>query len=144
MKSYIGRIEKYNPEKQEITFKLLFVDETTVFELFDLQGGNCKIILKGLKRKELQNSTRRRWFQVLSFILKENDIPVTKENLQSFHTQMKESYFDVKTLRLGHDDKAIVLVPSINSIPDQEVKIAIEKIIERYSQLGIDFSKMEK
>ena len=51
---------------------------------------------------------------------------------------MKESFFDCEKFIV--DGKEIVIVPSINTVSEEDVKNAIESMIARYSQIGVDFS----
>jgi len=107
--------------------------------LIQIENQTVKFNYKPTRYKEsLKDGTRRRWFQILSKILQAQEMPITKEVLGSFHESMKESMFDCEKFIV--DGKEIVVVPSINAVPDQDVKNANENLIARYSQLGIDFS----
>lgn len=143
MNTLLTRMVKFNPETSEATFRLMFLNEEILGELLDLQRNNSMIKLnvkKGKYRENTKDSTRRRWFQIISHILKEKDIPLTKENVSAFHETMKESFFDVQKFEV--DGKEIVVVPSINSMTDEQVRTACENIIARYSQIGINFDNI--
>lgn len=137
----ITKLIKFDLTKSEITFKVMLTNEEIISQLLLLEGGSCKVVLKGIKHKETtKSSTRRRWFQVISHILKSSGVYITSDVLQAFHNDLKESLFDCKTFEV--DGKTIVIVPSINSVPDEDVRKATEILIARYSQIGIDFKEI--
>ena len=140
MNTLLTRLTNFNPEKSEISLKLLYINEEILGELLDLHraGSMVKVnIKKGRYKENTRDNTRRRWFQIITHILKQKDIPLTKENVNAFHETMKESFFDVQKFEV--DGSEIVVVPSINSMTDEQVKVACENIIARYSQIGINF-----
>lgn len=143
MNTLLTRVEKFNPERAEITFKLIYVNEDILGEILDLQRNNSMVklnIKKGKYKETTRDSSRRRWFQIITHILKQKDIPLTKENVGAFHETMKESFFDVQKFEV--DGSEVVVVPSINSLTDDQVRIACENIISRYSQIGINFDNI--
>jgi hypothetical protein len=143
MNTLLSRVEKFNPERSEITFKLLFINEDILGEILELQRKNSMVkisVKKGKYKENTRDSTRRRWFQIITHILKQKDIPLTKENVNAFHETMKESFFDVQKFEV--DGSEIVVVPSINAMSDEQVKTACENIIARYSQIGINFDNI--
>jgi hypothetical protein len=142
MNQLLTKLVKYDPVTSEITFKVMFVNEEIVNSIFDLVGKSCKILIKGIRYKETtRDSTRRRWYQIIGHILKSSGITITKLSLGAFHHDMKESMFECETFEV--DGKVIPLVPSINAIPDDQVKSAIELLIQRYSQIGVDFKEVD-
>lgn len=141
MKTIISKILNFNPSKAELNLKILFLNEEILGELLEESGKNSvlKVQIKKSRYSETtKDSSRRRWFQIISTILKQKDIPLTKENVAAFHETMKESFFDVEKFVV--DGKEIIVVPSINVIEDKKVKEACENIIDRYSKIGVDFS----
>jgi hypothetical protein len=143
MNKVLSKLINYNPVKSEITFKLLYVNEDIIKNLLELSNQEklCKLEIKESRYKEkTKDSSRRRWFQLLSKILIDKGIPVSQDNLQAFHETMKESYFDVEKFEI--EGKEIIVVPSINSIDDEVVRKACESIIDRYSKIGVDFSEV--
>lgn len=135
---YLTKIEDFNLENFQIKLKLLFVDENNISELLDLRGQVIKFDFKKAKYKETtKDGTRKRWFQVLSHILKKQGIIIDSEILNAFHREMKISYFDV--IYFDVNGKQIPLVPSINDIDDIKVRIALENIISDFSLIGVDF-----
>ena len=140
MNTLLTRVVNFNPAKSELTLKLLYVTEEILGEVLDLQRDNSMVkvnIKKGRYKENTRDNTRRRWFQLITHILKQKDIPLTKENVNAFHETMKESFFDVQKFEV--DGSEVIVVPSINSVTDDEVKRACENIISRYSQIGINF-----
>lgn len=143
MNTLLTKFVKYNPSNSEVTFKLLYLNEESLGEILELQKNNSMVkvnIKKGRYKENTRDSTRRRWFQILGHILKQKDIPLTKENVNAFHETMKESFFDVQKFEV--DGREIVVVPSINAVSDEDVKRACENIIARYSQIGINFDNI--
>lgn len=142
MSQIIGKIKKFHPDRAELVIQVLFLDENIVTDLVKSEGMTTKFQYSKSRYKETtRNSTRKRWFQVISHILKSNSIEITKEVLNSFHESMKESFFDCQKFIV--DGKEIVVVPSINAVPDEDVQNAIEAIIARYSQIGVDFTSID-
>lgn len=143
MNKILSKLINFNPVKSEVTFKILYVNEDIISDLLDLSKKNslCKLQINESRYKEkTKDSTRRRWFQLLSKILIDKGITLTQDTLRSFHETMKESYFDVQKFEI--EGKEIVVVPSINSIEDEKVKNACDEIIDRYSKIGVDFSEI--
>jgi len=141
MSKLLSKIINFNPVKSEVTFKILYVNEDIISSLLELSNKNslCKLEINQTRYKEkTKDSTRRRWFQLLSKILIDKGIPVSQDTLRAFHETMKESYFDVEKFEI--EGREVIVVPSINSISDDKVKIACDEIIDRYSKIGIDFS----
>lgn len=143
MSQLLTKLKKFNPEKAEITLQVLFLDENTVSELIKSEGQTLKFSYTKSRYKETTRaSSRRRWFQIISHVLKSSNIEITKETLNAFHESMKESFFDCQKFVV--DGKEVVVVPSINAVSDEDVKNAIEAIISRYSQIGVDFSSLDR
>jgi hypothetical protein len=143
MNTLLTRLTNFNPEKSEISLKLLYINEEILGELLDLHraGSMVKVnIKKGRYKENTRDTTRRRWFQIITHILKQKDIPLTKENVNAFHETMKESFFDVQKFEV--EGSEIVVVPSINAMTDEQVRVACENIIARYSQIGINFDEI--
>lgn len=141
MNKLLSKIINFNPVKSEVTFKILYLNEDIISSLLELSNKNslCKLEISQTRYKEkTKDSTRRRWFQLLSKILIDKGIPVSQDTLRAFHETMKESYFDVEKFEI--EGREVIVVPSINSISDEKVKIACDEIIDRYSKIGIDFS----
>ena len=141
MSKLLSKIINFNPVKSEVTFKILYVNEDIISSLLELSNKNslCKLEINQTRYKEkTKDSTRRRWFQLLSKILIDKGIPVSQDTLRAIHETMKESYFDVEKFEI--EGREVIVVPSINSISDDKVKIACDEIIYRYSKIGIDFS----
>jgi hypothetical protein len=141
MGKLLSKIINFNPVKSEVTFKILYVNEDIISNLLELSNKNtlCKLEINQTRYKEkTKDSTRRRWFQLLSKILIDNGIQVSQDTLRAFHDTMKESYFDVEKFEI--EGREVIVVPSINSISDEKVKIACDEIIDRYSKIGVDFS----
>lgn len=143
MNKILSKLINFNPVKSEVTFKILYVNEEIISDLLELSNKNslCKLQINESRYKEkTKDSSRRRWFQLLSKILIDKGITITQDTLRSFHETMKESYFDVQKFEI--EGKEIVVVPSINSIDDEKVRQACEEIIDRYSKIGVDFSNI--
>jgi hypothetical protein len=139
MGNIIGKIKNFKPEKAEITLQIMFLNENLIVDLIKSEGKVIKFNYIETRYKEsTKDSSRKRWFQVISHILKSQEIEITKEVLNAFHETMKESFFDCEKFIV--DGKEIVIVPSINSVPEEQVKNAIDAMIARYSQIGVDFS----
>lgn len=121
-----------------MTFKVLFVNEDTIATLFGLQGNAVKLSFKGVRYKEtVKDSTRRRWFQLISRVLKFFGVDLTGGNISAFHEEMKESMFDCDMFEI--DGKKVIVVPSINAVADEKVREANDQIISRYGSIGVDF-----
>lgn len=141
MNKLLSKLIRFDPSKSEITFKVLYVTEEIISDLLQLSNNQnlVKLDIKQTRYKEkTKDSSRRRWFQLLSKILIDKGIPVSQDTLRAFHETMKESYFDVQKFEI--EGREIVVVPSINSIDDEKVIQACEEIIDRYSKIGVDFS----
>lgn len=141
MNKILSKLIRFDPSKSEITFKVLYVTEEIISDLLQLSNNQnlVKLDVKQTRYKEkTKDSSRRRWFQLLSKILIDKGIPVSQDTLRAFHETMKESYFDVQKFEI--EGREVVVVPSINSIDDDKVKQACEEIIDRYSKIGVDFS----
>ena len=141
MNKILSKLINFNPVKSEITFKVLYLTEDIISDLLQLSDKQklCKLEIKESNYKEkTKDSSRRRWFQLLSKILIDKGVPVSQDTLKAFHETMKESYFDVEKFEI--EGREIIVVPSINSIDDEKVRQACEGIIDRYSKIGVDFS----
>ena len=90
---------------------------------------------------QLSDSIRKRWFQVITFILQKQGINVDKAIIKKFADDLKEQFFHLKEEII---DGKLTVIPyvSIMNVPDEKVKEVIEILIDRYSRLGIDFKEI--
>lgn len=140
MKRKLLKQVRFNPITMEVTFKLLFVNETVIQEFMDGNGKTFSTEFYESKRKEneLRDGTRKRWFQLLTRVLQSQKIEVNKKILKEFSDDMKKQYFDCIEETIA--DKILVIPPSLTSVPDEQVREANEKILDFYSKIGVDFS----
>jgi hypothetical protein len=139
MANLIAKVKNFKPENAEVSLQIMFLNEDLIVDLIKSEGKVMKFTYSHSRYKETtKDSTRKRWFQVISHILKHQEIELTKPVISAFHESMKESFFDCEKFIV--DGKEIVIVPSINTVSEEDVKNAIESMIARYSQIGVDFS----
>lgn len=139
---FYGKIDKYDSDKEELIFKLSFIDPESMEKINKLltERKRHKITIRGVRVKdELADLTRRRWFYTLKRILESQGIIPDPDTLSAFHNDIKESEFEAKEFTV--DGKVIPVVPSLTSLPDDEVNTVINKLQERYSRIGVDFTK---
>lgn len=142
MKRKLLKQVKFNPITMEVTYKVLFVNETVIEELIDSNGKTFKTEFYETQRKEneLRDGTRKRWFQLLTRIIESQGIKVEKKVLKEFSDDMKKQFFDCIEETIG--DKVIVIPPSLTSVPDEKVKEANNYILDFYSRIGVNFSDL--
>jgi len=140
MSKLFGKIKSFDFAKGEVVFKLSFLDENTIREiqaLFDESKFTKIEISRSKQFAHLTDPVRKKWFGILSCILKWKDIIPDAPKLLAFHDDMKKSMFEIEYFEV--EGRSVPLIPSLKSIDNKVVNEKAEELIMEYSQLGCPF-----
>lgn len=128
----------FNPVTMEYTFKLLFANESIIEDSLNDDGKIFKTEFYETKinENELKDGTRKRWFQLLGRVLQYQNVFKTK--LTEFSEDMKLAYFGYFE-KVNEHGEVIILPPSLTFMSDEKIKLANDKTLSFYSNLGVDF-----
>ena len=137
MKRKLLKQTKFDPVTMEVTYKIIFVNESIVQDFVESNGRTFAVDFYESNRQEndLRDGTRKRWFHLLGRILSYQKADMT---LDEFSENMKSVYFGYSE-KQNRKGESIILPPSLTIIPDDKVKKANDKMIEFYSRLGVNF-----
>lgn len=146
MSKFSAKLVKFDKEAYRVLLDLSFVDEDLVEYLEDLeQSGQAYIwTVEGVhpKRHEINDGQRKRWFHMLSKILKFFNIPLQAKAINSLSVDFKFHYLPVNYIKIG--DRDIPEIPSLkrganNPVSPEKMQEALEQILETYTAVGVKF-----
>lgn len=140
--SSVGKILDYDPSENKLTIRLFFLNPILIQEIINHIKSDSNLLIKIVSSNKdlvLQDKQRRRWYQIITKIIKSKLglVSIDKVDYIAYHNDFKESLFE----SIVNSD-GIEVVPSINDIPIEILSGINEYLIDRYTKLGIDFSNI--
>lgn len=141
-----AKIARFDKENSQLTLDLSFVDEDLIEYLEELEDAKeayvWSIENKYSKKNEIHDGQRKRWFHLISKILKHFKIPLRAQAIQSFSVDFKFHYLPVTYIKIG--DRDVPVIPSLkrgtnNPVTPEKMQEALEQIQQTYEGVGVKF-----
>lgn len=148
MSKFSAKLIKFNKDTYQVLLDLSFVDEDLVEYLEDLEESSESYIwtVEGVhpKRLEIHDGQRKRWFHMISKILKFFKIPLGAKAINSLSVDFKFHYLPVNYIKIG--DRDIPEIPSLkrcanNPVSPEKMQEALDQILETYTAVGVKFDE---
>ena len=146
----IAKITTVNIEEMTMEVKFAFTSPQEISKLEDFIIKDKPIKMKvtplhGKKAKTMEQ--HRKWFkmvhQILEHFQKEDPgILINADAIKALHEDLKRSTFPLRSMKIGSTD--IPIIPSITDLSLNDLREAIQKVIDRYSHLVIGLISPEK
>jgi len=150
---YLGQGVRYDVYKNEVTFKLSFlnVDKMQFLEDMITSGKDLVIEITEQKRRSKSNAQLRRYHGMLKSVLVAEKIRPTPKRVKGLDTYVKENLIECDTIDFeeGFDEngepiiRRIILPPSKANMSIEELNDLMNRVEEKFSHLNIDWQTGE-
>lgn len=139
MMEFHGKIQSFDTTHNLVTIRASFLtpEEHEGLQHIIESGKIQKISSKDLRKKSMTYDQQKKFFVDICKILLFFKIDPNPENKRALYEQEKRACFPITYLELAGE--RIPSIPSITDLSLEELNYAIEKLEERYSDLGVNF-----
>jgi hypothetical protein len=139
--NFVGKPIYIDYNQMLITFEMGFVEEN-VFSTLEKHIESDKFIRltsHSLKKFDyLTDKQHKYWFILITHLLKHFNVPINSENIMGLHYELKKAYFPVEYIVMG--SLKIPQIPSITSMSKQQMREILDRIINDYQLIGLNFT----
>jgi hypothetical protein len=139
----MGRPVFFDIREMALTIEIAFPEEETIenIQRIIMEEEFQIITLKPTQMKNLRTSQQLKfWFVIVHKVLEHFKVPVTAERVLHLHSQMKRQFLPCDILDLGGITQ-VPIPPSLVNIEREVLRAGIERAIDTYRLIGIDFSR---
>lgn len=139
--NFIGKPIFIDYDQMLATFEIGFVDENVFTSLEEAIEKDEFIRLTSHSLRKFNHVTDKQhkyWFVVVTHLLKFFKIPINSENTMALHYELKKAYFPVEYIVMG--TLKIPQIPSITSLSKQQMRDILDRIINDYQLIGLNFT----
>jgi hypothetical protein len=139
--NFVGKPIYIDYNQMLITFEMGFVEES-VFSTLEKHIESDKFIRltsHSLKKFDyLTDKQHKYWFILITHLLKHFNVPINSENIMGLHYELKKAYFPVEYIVM--ESLKIPQIPSITSMSKQQMREILDRIINDYQLIGLNFT----
>jgi hypothetical protein len=139
--NFVGKPIYIDYNQMLITFEMGFVEEN-VFSTLEKHIESDKFIRltsHSLKKFDyLTDKQHKYWFILITHLLKHFNVPINSENIMGLHYELKKAYFPVEYIVM--ESLKIPQIPSITSMSKQQMREILDRIINDYQLIGLNFT----
>ena len=125
-----------------VTFEIGFVEENTFTSIEKTIESDqfFRLTTHSLRKfNHVTDKQHKYWFVLINHMLKHFEVPINSENIMALHYELKKAYFPVEYITMG--TLRIPQIPSITSMSKEQMKDIIDRVVNDYDLIGINFHK---
>lgn len=125
-----GKVQRYNLSDNSIHIKLDILDpsiQSAIEYIVENIDKYIELLIKYNPKETIKDSLRKKWYQSLHNILICNGVVPDSEKMAELDNQMRENIFPIS-------DNEILEPKRMKNMTDDELKKAIELLLERYPE----------
>lgn len=139
--NFVGKPIYIDYNQMLVTFEIGFIDEnvfTSLEEYIDKEEF-IRLTSHSLRKfNYLSDKQHKYWFVLITHLLKHFDVPINSENIMGLHYELKKAYFPVEYIVMG--SIKIPQIPSITNISKQQMRDILDRIVNDYQLIGLNFT----
>ena len=141
--TFLGKLIDFDFVRYTVTLEVGFVTEDDFARIIEIlredKFKNFELKTKGRKVNPITDKQIKFWYVCVTQILKHYKAIFDKDTIDTLHRTLKMKYLPVKVLNLG--SVSIPQIPSLTEVSKEDMRIAIDNLVEDYKKLGLDLTK---